>query len=92
MKNNSINISAIALSFNPETNKAPEVVARGEGIFAKKIIDLAREHGKEIISDGELLGLLKTIPVGKEIPETLYKVIALLYSYLYKLDSEERRS
>jgi flagellar biosynthesis protein len=90
MKNKSINISAVAMSFNPETGSAPEVVARGEGVFAENIIKVAREHGKEIIADSKLLSLLKEIPVGKEIPESLYKTIAVIYSYFYKLNSEKR--
>ena len=92
MNEKSRQISAVALSFNPDSNRAPEIIAKGEGVFAEKIIELARHHGKEIVNDAELLKLLQTIPAGKEIPETLYRAIAVIYSYFYKLNSEARRT
>ena len=91
MKNKSLQLSAVALSFNPKINKAPEVIAKGEGIIAEKILEIARLHEKEIIIDPELMALLKSIPEGKEIPEALYNTIAIIYSYLYKINSESRR-
>ena len=79
---------AVALSFDTEKNNAPEVIAKGKGILAEKIIEIARENGSEIVKNSDLANLLKEVPAGKEIPEKLYKAIAAVYSYFYKINNE----
>jgi len=63
----------------------PKVVAKGEGSVAEKIVELARESGVPVLEDRELVELLIGVEVGKEIPPELYKAVAKILAYVYRL-------
>lgn len=90
MKNISQN-KAIALSYN-KNNDAPHVTAKGRGITASKIIELAKEHQIPIQKDESLVSLLMSIEVNEQIPESLYQVVAEIFAFIYKLDQEKGTS
>ncbi|RKQ63542.1 flagellar biosynthesis protein [Thermovibrio guaymasensis] len=64
---------------------APQVVAKGQGKIADKIVELARKNGVPILEDRELVELLVKVDVGKEIPPQLYKAVAKILAYVYKV-------
>ena len=78
--------SAISLQYQKEINSAPKITARGEGWVAEKIIEIAQERNIPIREDKDLLNLLSEIDVGKEVPESLYKVVAELLAWVYQLN------
>ncbi|MDH5656514.1 MAG: EscU/YscU/HrcU family type III secretion system export apparatus switch protein [Spirochaetia bacterium] len=90
MKPTHFNNKAVALSFDPELNLAPVVIAKGDGILAEKIKEIAKNENIEIVNDQGLAELLSGVPAGKEIPESLYKTIAVIYSYLYKANESNK--
>ncbi len=49
---------------------------------------MAQEQNIPIKKDKDLIELLEKIDVGKEIPESLYKVIAELLAWVYHLNNE----
>jgi flagellar biosynthesis protein len=65
---------------------APTVVARGEGNTALKIQELASEHGIPLIQDEALTGMLSHVPLGEEIPESLYVAVAEVLALIYKIE------
>ena len=77
---------AVALRYAPDAREAPEVTARGTGDVAKRIIELAHEHGIPVREDEDLLELLAGVNIGDEIPVELYEVVAELLTYLYQLN------
>ena len=78
--------SAISLQYQKEINSAPKITAIGEGWVAEKIIEIAQERNIPIRKDKDLLNLLSEIDVGSEVPESLYKVVAELLSWVYQLN------
>ena len=78
--------SAISLQYQKEINSAPKITAKGEGWVAEKIIEIAQERNIPIRKDKDLLNLLSEIDVGREVPESLYKVVAELLAWVYQLN------
>ncbi|MEC4677392.1 MAG: flagellar biosynthesis protein FlhB [Nitrospirota bacterium] len=77
---------AIALSYKAETMAAPKVLAKGSGYVAEKIRAVAREHGIAIIENKPVArSLFKTVEVGQFIPASIYRAVAEILSYVYKL-------
>lgn len=81
-------MNAIALKFVPEKNDAPVVVASGAGYLGDQIHRIATENKVKIVKDEVLASALIKVPVGQEIPEKLYKTVAVIFSFLYKLENE----
>jgi len=77
---------AVALVYNREKSSAPTVVASGRGAIAAKIVETARESGVHIMEDPDLLELLARVPVGAEIPVELYRAIAEVLAFVYRLN------
>jgi flagellar biosynthesis protein len=77
---------ATALRFLPQRDNAPKVVATGEGSLALKIEQLAKENGIEVIRDPNFADTLGRLSLGAEIPEELYKVVSVLFRYLWERD------
>ena len=87
IKNKSYKVkSAISLQYQKEINSAPKITAKGEGWVAEKIIEIAQERNIPIRKDKDLLNLLSEIDVGREVPESLYKVVAELLAWVYQLN------
>ncbi|MBP6740937.1 MAG: EscU/YscU/HrcU family type III secretion system export apparatus switch protein [Leptospiraceae bacterium] len=79
---------AVALKFLPEKDSAPIVVASGSGFLGERISEIAMANDVPIVKDEGLSSTLLRVPVGQEIPETLYKSVAVVFSFLYKLENE----
>ncbi|MCR9184152.1 MAG: EscU/YscU/HrcU family type III secretion system export apparatus switch protein [Halieaceae bacterium] len=65
---------------------APTVVASGEGVVAERIRALATEHDIPFYENQKLVELLCQIPLGDEIPESLYIAVAEILAFVYYLD------
>lgn len=86
MKNNQD--KAAALRYRSGADAAPIVVAKGRGMIAKKIIDLARKNGVPVHEDRHLIEILSTIELYEEIPAELYKAVAEILAYIYKMSGK----
>ncbi|SVA62734.1 uncharacterized protein METZ01_LOCUS115588 [marine metagenome] len=64
------------------------VTAKGKGFIAEKIIALAKENNIPIKEDPDLVHLLSQVDLNREIPASLYQVVAELLSFVYKLNGE----
>jgi len=88
---NSINPDQQAVALRYEAEKgAPYIAAKGRGLIAEQIIDLAEEHGVHIHESPELVDVLVRLELGDEIPETLYRAIAEIIAFAYQLKNESR--
>ena len=76
---------AVALHYEAGKDLAPRIVAKGEGHLAETIIDVARRHGVHVRQDRELVALLAKLDVDTVIPPELYRVVAALLVFVYRL-------
>ena len=88
MKQNQTKNLAISLKYSWGSNHAPKVTAKGQGWVAEKIIAIAEQQNIPIRKDKDLVALLEKIDVGREIPESLYKLVAELLAWVYQLNNE----
>jgi flagellar biosynthetic protein FlhB len=80
---------AVAIKYDTEEMSAPKVVAKGAELIARRIREIALEHGVPIIEDRPLARTLYgTVEVGEEIPEKLFQAVAQLLAYIYRLKSD----
>ncbi len=84
---------AIALTYEPTTMAAPKVIAKGAGVIAKRIKEVAREHGIPVIEDKPLAReLFKTVDIDEHIPENLFQAVAEILAYVYGIKKKKRAS
>jgi flagellar biosynthesis protein len=74
---------AVALHYND--NGAPRVVAKGGGDIAKRIIEVAREHGVPLEEDAALAATLSRIELGREIPRELFVAVAHVLAFAWAI-------
>jgi len=79
---------AVALKYDKEKNSAPKVTAKGKGTTAQKIIELAKHNDIPIKKDEDLLELLSKVELDKEIPAEMYKAVAEVFSFIYKMTNK----
>ncbi len=76
---------AVALKYDEEKMEAPKVVAKGAGVLALKIREIARRHGVPIVENRLLARMIyKMVDLGEEIPESLYKAVAEVLAFVYR--------
>ncbi|PIQ97585.1 MAG: flagellar biosynthesis protein FlhB [Nitrospinae bacterium CG11_big_fil_rev_8_21_14_0_20_56_8] len=80
--------SAVSLKYRASQDKAPKVTAKGKGAMADRIIALAREKQIPIKEDPDLVEVLSQVDVGKEIPPSVYKVVAEILAFIYHLNQK----
>jgi flagellar biosynthetic protein FlhB len=77
---------AVALKFDVATMQAPKVVAKGAGHMAARIRDVARESGVPLVEQKPLAqALYKSVPLEGAIPAELYRAVAEILAYVYRL-------
>jgi len=77
---------AVALRYETGRDAAPRVVAKGAGLLAERIIEIARKHGVHIHEDPDLVAVLAKLDVDVEIPEELYRAVAEVLAFVYRLN------
>jgi flagellar biosynthesis protein len=83
--------TAVALRYRKELDRAPKVVAKGRGQVARKIREVAKEHGIPIRQDDDLVELLAEVDLDREIPPQLYAAVAEVLSWIYRANESLRR-
>ena len=80
---------AVALKYDKEKSEAPIVLAKGINFLALKIKDIALESKIPIVEDPVLArALYDQVEVEQEIPESLYKAIAEIFTFVYNLNNK----
>lgn len=83
------NKKAVALGYNREKDNAPKVLASGSGEVAKNIINLAKSYDIPIKEDADLVEILSKVDLNQEVPPNLYKAVAEIFSFLYKMTNKD---
>lgn len=79
---------AVALRYEPERG-APVVVARGAGVIAARIREVAAEHRVPLVQDVPLArSLYRSTQVGQEIPAELFAAVAHVLAFVISRRSQ----
>ncbi|MBK7890249.1 MAG: EscU/YscU/HrcU family type III secretion system export apparatus switch protein [Bdellovibrionales bacterium] len=77
---------ACALIYDPKTMPAPRLVAKGSGLIAEKIKEIARENGVPVLENKPLArAMFKSLKIGQFVPRELLTAVAQVLSYVYRL-------
>jgi flagellar biosynthetic protein FlhB len=80
---------ALAIKFDAKEMIAPTVLAKGSGFIAERIKEVAREHNVPIIEDKPLAqAMFKLVEIGDFIPIELYRAVAEVLAYVYRLKGQ----
>lgn len=77
---------AVALYYDGKS--APHISAKGTGLVAQQIMEIAQEHGVPLCDNPSLVDLLVTLELGDEIPENLYIAVAYIIAFAYQLEGK----
>jgi flagellar biosynthesis protein FlhB len=76
---------AVALRYDPD-KPAPEVIAKGVDLVARRIREIAAEHGVPVVPDPPLARALHgSVEVGQTIPEELFQAVARVLAFVYRV-------
>jgi flagellar biosynthesis protein FlhB len=83
---------AVAIRYEMAAMGAPRVVAKGRNYLARRIREIAMSHQIPIVENQPLAqALYKHVEVGQEIPAHLYKAVAEILAYIYRLMQPKAR-
>jgi flagellar biosynthesis protein len=80
---------AVALAYE-SGDVAPKVLAKGRGVIAEHIIDIAQEEGVFVHESKELVAMLMQVDLDDHIPPELYQAIAEILAWLHRLETGEQ--
>lgn len=82
---------AVAIRYRMEDMAAPQVVAKGKNYLARRIREIATANQVPIVENPPLAqALYKSVGVGQEIPPHLYRAVAEILAYIFKLMNGRR--
>ena len=77
---------ACAIKYDAQKMESPMLVAKGTELFAQKIKEIAREHNIPVIENPPVArALFRLVEINRQIPPDLYKAIAEILIFVYKL-------
>jgi flagellar biosynthesis protein FlhB len=77
---------AVAIEYESATMAAPIVVAKGAGVIARRIRELALEHGIPLVEKKPLAqALYREVELNHPIPADKYAAVAEVLAYVYQL-------
>ena len=74
-----------AIRYAPGKDSAPKIVAKGSGAIAERILEIAKEHNVPLKEDRQLVEILSKLDLYQEIPPDLYKAVAEVLAFVYKM-------
>lgn len=80
---------AVAIRYDANAMSAPTVVAKGQDYLALKIREVAKKHRIVTMENKPLArALYSQVEIGQQIPEELFKAVAEVLAYVYKLQGK----
>lgn len=79
---------AVALHYDAQKDSTPKLTAKGEGLVAEKILEIARAAGVPIRQDSDLIEILSRLELNADIPSETYVVVAEILAWVYRLNSQ----
>ena len=82
---------SIVLKYDSETMVSPLIIGKGQDHLAMKIREIAKEHNIPIVENVLLARTLyKTVKVGQPVPRNMYKAVAEVLAFVYKLKKKRK--
>lgn len=82
---------SVALKYDGQSMVAPAVMAKGADHLALRIREIAKEHDIPIVENVMLARTLyKTVKVGEGVPRNLYRAVAEVLAFVYKLRRKKK--
>ena len=76
---------AVALRYDQDKNRAPQVVAKGKDFLALRIVEIAEKNDVSTIENPPLArALYAQVDLGREIPFELYDAVAEVLTVVYR--------
>ncbi|HEX2866403.1 MAG TPA: flagellar biosynthesis protein FlhB [Ignavibacteriales bacterium] len=83
---------AVALKYDLGKDSAPKVIAKGMDELAQRIKKVAVEKGVPLHEDVQLArALYKNCEIGDEIPAELFKAVAQILAYIFRVKNEKKK-
>ncbi len=83
---------AVAIRYSIDSSAAPRVVAKGKNFLAARIRKLAVLNQVPIVENPPLAqALYKAVDIGQEIPSHLYRAVAEILAYIYRMTNGNMR-
>lgn len=79
---------AAAIQYDQAQSMAPRVVAKGKGHIAEQIVRVARENDVPLHEDRNLANILEAMELETEIPAELYRAVAEVLVFIYRLNGK----
>ena len=82
---------AVALRYQTEEpfrDVVPRLVAKGQGLLADRMLELARQHGVPVQQDPDLLMALEPLDLDSLIPPELFQAVAIVLASLYRVNRQ----
>jgi flagellar biosynthesis protein len=83
---------AVALKYNRGKDAAPKVTAKGTGLIAEKILEIAEKEGIPVTEDPDLVTALARLDFYDEVPPELYKAVAEILAFAYSINNKMKNS
>lgn len=82
---------SIVLKYDQENMVSPMIIGKGQDHMALKIREIAKLHNIPIVENVLLARTLyKTVKVGSPVPRNLYKAVAEVLAFVYKLKKKQK--
>ncbi|MBI1908735.1 MAG: type III secretion system export apparatus subunit SctU [Deltaproteobacteria bacterium] len=76
---------AVVIKYDGQEMAAPQIVAKGQRLFAEYIRELAKEFNVPVMQNIPLAWSLIELEIGDEIPENLYQAVAEILTFVYQM-------
>lgn len=84
---------ACAIKYDAQKMESPQLLAKGTELFAKKIIEIAREHNIPVIENPPVArAIFRMVEINATIPPELYKAVAEILIFVYNLRNRQKSS
>lgn len=82
---------SIVLKYDAENMVSPTIIGKGQDHMALKIREIAKQYDIPIVENVALARTLyKTVKVGAPVPRNLYKAVAEVLAFVYKLKKKKK--
>lgn len=88
MANEDKDKKAVALKYEMEKDRAPRITAKGKGLIAQRIIEIAEENNIPLHQDRELTQVLEALDLDTEIPPQLFRAVAEVLAFIYRMNKK----
>lgn len=76
---------AVAVKYDDKKMIAPQIMAKGQRLYAQMIREVAEEKGIPIMRNVPLAWALLDLEIGDEVPENLYQAVAEILLIVYQM-------